>query len=215
MTTTEINDLGKKSRGASYDGALKMLRLDKHCRIVQIVVILGPYGDATGTWERDGVRVQYEVLKLREEDPEWLLASADTAPFAALGRAANKKERIGLLSRAFTVLLGADLMDEYRRDLVYVAETLAEIYLSDDQIKTAWKDSAMGNGPATLSRFLRNHAHEYKAEAEVAMLMSLIRRRFGDAPDIEQIAMRLDSLGGGVMAMNVVLDAETLDELRD
>lgn len=123
MTTTEINDLGKKSRGASYDGALKMLRLashrqlcarvgkpvpdsarverevelpgfplrvdlilhvgphqlthiefetrpgpdlgqrllyyasrmlrlDKHCRIVQIVVILGPYGDATGTWER-------------------------------------------------------------------------------------------------------------------------------------------------------------------
>jgi hypothetical protein len=280
MTTTEINDRGKKGRGAPYDGALKMLRLashrqlcarvgkpvpdtariekevelpgfalrvdlilhvgphqlmhiefetrpgrdlaqrllyyasrmlrlDKHCRIVQIVVILGPHGDSTGIWEQDGIRIQFEVIKLREEDPEWLLASADIAPFAALGRAANKKERIDLLSRAFTVLSRAHLTDEYRRDLVYVAAVLAGIYLSTDQVKTAWKESAMGNSLAHLPEFLR----DYAKELEIEMLTSMIRRKFGDAPDIDQVAQRLASLGSEAAA-DALFDAKTLDELR-
>ncbi|WP_163511733.1 hypothetical protein [Fodinicola acaciae] len=205
--------------------ASRMLHLNPKIRLRQVLVILGPHGDVPETWQRDGIAIRFRVFKLRETDPEPLLACAGTAPFAALGRAANRKKRVRLLARALLVIWHSDCSRDYCRDLMHVAVTLAEIYLSDAQIDSAWEESVLPYARTTLSRYMRNHLGEIiaeskaegraegKAEAAIATLAMLIRRRFGDVPDTDQITTRLAPLGLDAAA-NAVLDAKTLDELR-
>jgi hypothetical protein len=197
------------------------LRLNKNCRLEQHVLVLGPTGNPPGVWEQDGVRVEYKVHKLREKDPEVMLASLGMAPFAVLGRAENNGEaRIRLLSRALTRIWQADAAEDYRDNLMYVASTFAEIYLSGDQVDVAWKESKVpyaSKADFVESRYLRNHINkrcdETRKETEAEMLAAVLRKRFGDASDLASVAARLVSMER-FAAIDTIFEAGTLDELR-
>ncbi|WP_344309936.1 hypothetical protein [Fodinicola feengrottensis] len=203
-------DLGR--RMFCYLGRLQERHRGYH--IEQFVVVLAD-GNPPEEWELGGARVRYRVHKLREQDPDSLLARPATAPFAVLA-CAEPAGRLALLTRVLKAIWDFDYDEGRRKTLVEMAATLAEIYLTFEEVEVAWKESAMLY-PMTEGKIYRHVYAEGedkgRAEERAEMIVAMLEERFGGDPGIVLIAARLSALDRRE-AYRLVWAAESLDDLR-
>lgn len=196
----------------------RIMRLHPGSSLRQHVVVLGP-GDVPGR-ARDGAEfwLRLHVTYLRERDPAELLASPSLAPLAALARAAGPEER-ALLFRASLAVITAHSHATRLQGLATTAAALATIHLDAATIETAWKEAGMPISieDTDLAREFEQRGEERGLKrgeqlGERRVLATLLRRRFGEDPRIEDVAARL-ARGPLDEALAAIDEATALDTL--
>jgi hypothetical protein len=198
-----------------YDYRGRIMRAYPGMRLTQYVLVLGA-GTFRGFDDLPtfGFALDVRVIYLREHDPAEFLTDPQLAPFAVLARG-SRAVREKSLAAAFRLL--AESRHPRRRVLLQVTEALARIRLDDVTIARIEKENGMSIEP--MVDFYRDTevGHRLQAigreEGREAVLLALLRSRFGDGPKVGDAARWLADWDDQAAAVAVIMSAADLPSL--
>jgi hypothetical protein len=197
------------ARIVTYRGHIMRRHLGE--QITQVAIVLGegvlaPHDDPV-----TGFRLGLRTLYLRDADPKELLARPGLAPMAMLPRG-SPAERAERLSSALDLI--AKEPQPRQNVLVEAAMTLAMITLDRSTIDRIRKEKSM-----TVADFCEFYAESdfavaFREQGEAHVFLELLRDRFPDAPDLEQLAAKLAAVADTAAVVRAIGRAAGPEDLK-
>ena len=210
---------GLARRMLAYRAAIMTAHPEHH--LEQVVLVLGDGRmDSVDDPRSDGFRLGCRAVHLRDVDPELLLASPATAPLAVLARGAPE-ERARSFHRALRVVTHAageqsavlvdvaSVLATIRLDLPMIEKIREEVGMTVESVADFWADSSWG-------RVIQARAREQGIEqGRLQVLGTLLRVRFGDVPQVAQVAPRLATADDFDVVVRDVWSAVSIEDLLE
>jgi hypothetical protein len=189
-------------RVLEYDARMRLHPLMDGFSFWHEVIVLGE-GDVDKEIRDVGLRFEFGVRYIRNEDHEELLEDPVLAPFAPIADVDTRWRRDVLVRAAQTVLADG------RPELLQATRDLANIRIRRDTIDEVWKELGM---PIPTSEQYRYEEGLAEGEAKLAEgIAEALVSRFGDDDRISDIARQLAAHGTGWFKR--VMAAGSLDDL--
>jgi hypothetical protein len=200
------------ARMVSYLGQL--MRQHPGCSIFQYAIVLGQGRLNPCTNPKTGFNLGLRTIYLRESDPAELMAYPNLAGLTVLAQGDTHARGRALADAIQRV---RDLPEERQERLTNAMLVVATIALDRSTIDLIVKESGMTI--ETVAEFysgtevgqeLRNQGRE---EGAARTLAALLRARFGDHPQVRDIAEHLAHALDDDASIRIVTEAHTLDDL--